>query len=91
MQELPIVVGGDSNMQDHEGKSDFLCDVYKKSTNILPYVTWPNKTSSDRYKYTSSYRFDRFWYKNIDVANYNTINTEQSDHYMIACNLQFKP
>jgi hypothetical protein len=83
LTKLPIIIGGDTNMQDDEHiknlSEDILEDLYDNYGNdnnyhILPIV---NK------KMYNTYRFDRFFYSNLSIKNFKTWNSNLSSHNMM--------
>jgi len=86
-EKYPIIIGGDTNMRDYEGNPFILNDAYDDDDKYS-YATWPNR-SFEKYKnYNYDFRFDRFLYKNLICSNFNIINTENSDHYMISIKIE---
>jgi hypothetical protein len=89
LTKLPIIIGGDTNMQDDEHiknlSEDILEDLYDNYGNdnnyhILPIV---NK------KFYSTYRFDRFFYSNLSIKNFKTWNSNLSSHNMMETDIFF--
>lgn len=84
---LPIIIGGDTNMQDDEHignlSEDILEDLYdnygdENNYHILPINNLKKK-----------YRFDRFFYSNVLIKNFNTWISKNSEHLMIETNISF--
>ena len=93
---LPIIIGGDTNMRDDENISELtdyiLDDIYETIGDEEKYHTWPNKTSiyKNKFQKYKTFRFDRFFYSDITSSTFNTIISEYSDHLMIETNIKFK-
>jgi endonuclease/exonuclease/phosphatase family metal-dependent hydrolase len=89
LTKLPIIIGGDTNMQDDEKignlSEDILEDLYDNFGNDNNYHTWPVRNN----KLNKQHRFDRFFYSNLTVKNFNTWMTENSDHALIEAEIYF--
>lgn len=93
---IPIILGGDTNMRDNEnhvvgeyGFKDVFCETPKSN-----YITWPNKNrkcinKSDRIP-DCTFRFDRFFVKNLDFSGFKTINNTVSDHLIIEVFIDYR-
>jgi exonuclease III len=89
LTKLPIIIGGDTNMQDDEHignlSEDILEDLYDNYGDENNYHTWPiHKT-----KLNVKNRFDRFFYSNLKVKNFNTWLSKYSEHMMIETDITF--
>lgn len=86
--DLPVIIGGDTNMRENETFDDFY-DAYKNTSNPKYYLTWPNRTYDDKYckfklkTIKNNFRFDRIYVRTCNVKRFKTINTHNSDHLMI--------
>jgi len=93
---LPIIIGGDTNMRDDEQISELtdyiLDDIYDNFGDENKYHTWPNKTSIYKNKFHKykTFRFDRFFYSHVSSSTFNTIVSDNSDHLMIETKVEFK-
>lgn len=94
----PCVIAGDFNMRDVEnnvilnlGFNDAYLDETDRDEII--YNTWPNtlcRTDRKCASITNEFRFDRVIYKHCTSKNYSVINTYNSDHLMVACDIKPK-
>jgi endonuclease/exonuclease/phosphatase family metal-dependent hydrolase len=85
LNHLPMVLGGDTNMRDYE-KFDKFSDIYLLNKNKNFYLTYPNREFKDsRITYITEYnfRFDKFYIKNCNYKNFETIPNVSSDHLAI--------
>ena len=93
---LPIIIGGDTNMRDDEKIGELtdyiLDDIYDNFGDENKYHTWPNKTSiyKNKFQKYKTFRFDRFFYSHVSSSTFNTIISENSDHLMIETKVEFK-
>jgi hypothetical protein len=89
LTQLPIIIGGDTNMQDDERienlSEDILEDLYDNYGDENNYHTLP--VQSD--KLNKQFRFDRFFYSNLIVKNFNTWVSEYSNHILIETDITF--
>jgi exonuclease III len=89
LTKLPIIVGGDTNMQDDEHignlSEDTLEDLYDNYGDENNYHAWPVRNK----KLKKKFRFDRFFYSNLTVKNFNTWTSEYSNHIMIETDITF--
>lgn len=89
LTKLPIIIGGDTNMQDDEHignlSEDILEDLYDNYGDENNYHTWPIPNA----KLNKKFRFDRFFYSNLTVKNFNTWTSELSNHIMIETDITF--
>lgn len=89
LTKLPIMIGGDTNMQDDEHignlSEDILEDLYDNFGDENNYHTFP----IHKPKLNKKNRFDRFFYSNIIVKNFNTWISNNSEHVMIETNITF--
>lgn len=92
-----IIVGGDMNMRDHENKitkTFDINDIYvlqKEKSDLMDfndehYYTYPNNINKDE-NTLRKFRFDRFYVRGFDCSKYDVIDTLNSDHKMIYCEL----
>lgn len=90
---LPIIVGGDTNMQDDEHignlSENILEDLYDNYGDENNYHTWPVRNKNLNNKLNKKFRFDRFFYSNLTVKNFNTWTSEHSNHIMIETDIIF--
>lgn len=94
--DYPCIIAGDFNMRDIEnniasdlGFNDAYFEETERDEDI--YNTWPNvlcRTDRQMAKITNTFRFDRILYKKCKSKNFKTINTYNSDHLMIACDIK---
>jgi exonuclease III len=93
LTKLPIIVGGDTNMQDDECignlSEDILEDLYDNYGDENNYHTWPIRNNKLNNKLNKKYRFDRFFYSNLTVRNFNSWSSEYSNHIMIETDITF--
>jgi endonuclease/exonuclease/phosphatase family metal-dependent hydrolase len=85
LNHLPIILGGDTNMREHE-KFDKFYDIYLLNKNKSLYLTYPNREFKDsRITFVTEYnfRFDKFFIKNCNFRNFETISNVSSDHLAI--------
>jgi exonuclease III len=89
LTKLPIIIGGDTNMQEDEHidnlSEDILEDLYDNYGDEYNYHTWPTKNINNQKKQ----RFDRFFYSNLNVKNFFTWASLYSEHHMIETNITF--
>ena len=89
LTKLPIIIGGDTNMQDDECignlSENILEDLYDNYGDENNYHTWPIRNN----KLSKKYRFDRFFYSNLTVKNFNTWASEYSNNIMIETDITF--
>lgn len=89
LTKLPIIIGGDTNMQDDEKignlTEDILEDLYDNFGNDNNYHTWPTRNN----KLNKHHRFDRFFYSNLTVKNFNTWISTNSEHALIETEIYF--
>lgn len=89
LTKLPIIIGGDTNMQDDECignlSEDILEDLYDNYGDENNYHTWPIRNNTLNKKF----RFDRFFYSNLTVKNFNTWLSEYSNHILIETDIIF--
>ena len=82
---LPIIIGGDTNMRDDEQISELtdyiLDDIYDNFGDEEKYHTWPNKTSiyKNKFQKYKTFRFDRFFYSHVTSSTFNTITSDNSE------------
>ena len=82
---LPIIIGGDTNMTDEEDdiiKEYNLIDVYENY-----YLTYPNREFKDKrltFVPKNDFRYDRFFIKNCIATDFKTIGNNNSDHLAIS-------
>jgi len=82
---LPIIFGGDTNMLDKHTFISFN-DVYLIQNNNKYYLTYPNREFKDNRIISlqkNNYRYDRFFIKNCNCNNFETIPNSNSDHLAI--------
>jgi endonuclease/exonuclease/phosphatase family metal-dependent hydrolase len=91
LTKLPIIIGGDTNMQEDEHignlSEDILEDLYDNFGDDNNYHVWPAKKTILNKK--QKLRSDRFFYSNLSVKNFNTWITENSDHPLIETDIFF--
>jgi exonuclease III len=89
LTKLPIIIGGDTNMQDDERignlSEDILEDLYDNFGNENNYHMCPVRNN----KLNESHRFDRFFYSNLTIKNFNTWTSENSEHPLMETNIYF--
>jgi hypothetical protein len=87
--EIPIIMGGDTNMRDGENTiiDEYgFKDVYLNDKTSKKYTTYPNeKFKSDKLMFVpkNNFRYDRFFIKGIVYKDYDVIENENSDHLAI--------
>lgn len=91
---LPIIIGGDTNMQDDEHignlSEHILQDLYDNFGNENNYHTCPSKNFQLNKRLSlNNIRFDRFFYSNLTVKNFKTWASDKSNHYMIETDICF--
>lgn len=86
---LPIIIGGYTNMQDDEHignlSEDILEDLYDNYGDENNYYTCPNRNNQQYLEH----RFDRFFYSRINIKNFYTWPSIYSKHYMLETNITF--
>ena len=84
LSNIPIIIGGDTNMGHKESKKIKKENFFEELTNI----SYPNreiiykKARNYALNVKGDYTYDKFFIKNVKVNNYQTINTYDSDHLM---------
>jgi endonuclease/exonuclease/phosphatase (EEP) superfamily protein YafD len=90
---FPIIIGGDTNMQDDEHignlSEDILEDLYDNFGCENNYHTWPTRIQQLNGKLINKFRFDRFFYSNLTVKNFKTWMSNNSNHCMIETDICF--
>jgi len=86
---LPIIIGGYTNMQDDEHignlSEDILEDLYDNYGDENNYYTYPNRNN----QLYQEKRLDRFFYSRINIKNFYTWPSLYSKHYMLETNITF--
>lgn len=87
LNNIPIIIGGDTNMKDDVNIDGFdLNDIYLIKRESKYNSTYPNRTFKDkRLKFIPkyNYRYDRFFIKNCNCLCFETIENNDSDHLSI--------
>lgn len=92
IENIPIIICGDTNMYDYENIDKFYIDIGKNIHNLEYSKTYPNLICKDQ-KFnnkkcqTIPQRFDRIIIKNCFYNNLKTHEDELSDHYMVTSNI----
>lgn len=85
---LPIIIGGYTNMQDDEHignlSEDILEDLYDNYGDENNYYVYPNRNNQLLQK-----RLDRFFYSRINIKNFYTWSSMYSKYYMLETNITF--
>lgn len=87
----PIIIGGDTNMRDHEDNNFSLLNDDTKN-----YHTYPNKTVKydDVRKFVETmkydFRFDRFLTLNATIIDLKIHESDESDHFAIIGNYKIE-
>jgi exonuclease III len=86
---LPIIIGGYTNMQDDEHignlSEDILEDLYDNYGGENNYYTYPNRNN----QLLQEKRLDRFFYSRINIKNFYTWSSMYSKYYMLETNITF--
>jgi hypothetical protein len=91
---IPIILGGDTNMRHEEDIIDILQefnDIYLIKKGDENFITYPNRNfKSDKLKFIpkNDFRYDRFFIKNCNCLNFATIKNNCSDHLAIETYLE---
>jgi len=89
LTKLPIIIGGDTNMQDDEHignlSEDILVDLYDNFGHYNNYHMWPTRSN----KLNKLHRFDKFFYSNLTVKNFKTWISKNSQHALIETEIYF--
>lgn len=89
LTKLPIIIGGDTNMQDDEHirnlSENILEDLHDNYENKNNYYTcYIHKINLNK-----KYRFNRFFYSNLKIKNFNTLISNNSKYFMIETDIIF--
>lgn len=86
---LPIIIGGYTNMQDDEHignlSEDILEDLYDNYGDENNYYTYPNRNN----QLYQEKRLDRFFYSRINIKNFYSWSSMYSKYYMLETNITF--
>lgn len=81
---IPIIIGGDTNMTDIESGAISKMNFFKELSNS----SYPNrkiiykKARNYAFNMKEDFNYDKFFVKNVNINNFQTINTYDSDHMM---------
>jgi len=84
LTNIPVIIGGDTNMTTRESSYIKNCGVFTEWSN----PSYPNREiiykKAKQYSNTFSqtYNYDKYFLLNVNVNNFATINTFDSDHLM---------
>ena len=92
LSNIPIIIGGDTNM------------IYRESSHIknqgffteLSNPSYPNrqiiykKANAYAKVIKEDYKYDKYFIKNINISNFQTVNTLDSDHLMNYLSINIK-